>query len=151
MSECRGGFSQLPKMSAEKTFLGFKKWKSFVLSFLTMSKISCIFQFIKLLSNLGICLFIFQWAWLKIPSIKSKQRLSSLNRYLLIYLISWDHMIQTILVVFCYFQLKSHTYLHIQMIHQFTRTKRGAIVFGHNYVFLTIVPPSYSLRESAWR
>ena len=25
MSEGRGGFSQLPKMSAEKTFLGFKK------------------------------------------------------------------------------------------------------------------------------
>ena len=26
-SEGRGGFSQLPKMSAKKTFLGFKKWK----------------------------------------------------------------------------------------------------------------------------
>ena len=34
-SEGRGGFSQLPKMSAEKTILRFKKWNSEFFSALT--------------------------------------------------------------------------------------------------------------------
>ena len=41
-SEGRGEFSQLPKMSAEKTILGFKKWKCWLF---------CIYRFNQLIDN----------------------------------------------------------------------------------------------------
>ena len=64
-SEGRGGFSQLPKMSAEKTILGFKKWKFRLFYmyrfdlFLQIGSKSIIKQLIKTANAKKVSIFIF--------------------------------------------------------------------------------------------